>query len=306
MKTLIGVLALVALFVARVQGQVGSPRPPVIDIHVHSTNTTAPEVVNRMKDLNIRYVVVAGPAPDLLAWEKAIGAGRYLPSLTLPCPRGRALFVDRPCWEQPRDFPDTAWLRGELRSGQIKGLGEMVPQYLGIAPGEARFEPYWQLAEESDIPVFIHMGPGPPSAAYESSPYPIKFPDFRMALGDPLLLEDVLLRHKKLRIVVMHAGWPFLDSIVALLYAHPNVYVDVGALQAEFMVPRAAYYRHLRGLVEAGFGKRIVFGSDFPNQVASGIDAIVAADFLTEGQKADILCNNAARLLRLDDALCKP
>jgi hypothetical protein len=31
--------------------------------------------------------------------------------------------------------------------------------------------------------------------------------------------------------------------------------------------------------------KRIVFGSDFPNQVGSGIDAIVAADFLTTEQR---------------------
>ena len=127
-----------------------------------------------------------------------------------------------------------------------------------------------------------------------------------MAAGDPLLLEDVLLRHKKLRLLVMHAGWPFLDSMLALLYAHPNVYVDVGALQAEFMVPRASYYRHLRGLVEGGFAKRIVFGSDFPNQVEAGIDAIVAADFLSTEQKADILCNNAQRFLRLDVSVCKP
>jgi len=104
----------------------------------------------------------------------------------------------------------------------------------------------------------------------------------------------------------MHAGWPFLEPMLALLHAHPNVYVDVGALQAEYMVPRLAYYRHLRGIVESGFGKRIVFGSDFPNQVGPGIDAILAADFLNAGQKADILCNNAQRFLRLDTSVCMP
>ena len=68
-----------------------------------------------------------------------------------------------------------------------------------------------------------------------------------MALNDPLLLEEVLLRHKRLRVLLMHAGWPFLESTMALLHAHPNVYVDLGALQA---ASRPAYYRHLRGLVE--------------------------------------------------------
>jgi len=28
-----------------------------------------------------------------------------------------------------------------------------------------------------------------------------------------------------LRLYVMHAGWPFLDKMKALLYEHPQVYV---------------------------------------------------------------------------------
>ena len=125
-----------------------------------------------------------------------------------------------------------------------------------------------------------------------------------MAMGDPLLLEEVLLRHKRLRLFVMHAGWPQLDRMIALMHAHPNVYVDVAALQTQALVPRPGYYRHLRGLVEAGFAKRIMFGSDFPNQVGPGIDAVLAADFLNGEQKSDILCNNAARFLRLNPSPC--
>lgn len=109
-----------------------------------------------------------------------------------------------------------------------------------------------------------------------------------MAFGDPMLLEEVVLRHKRLRLFVMRAGWPQFESMAALLYAHPNVYVDVAALSAERVVPRAGYYRHLRALVENGFAKRIMFGSDFPDQVGPGIEAILAADFLTPEQKSDI------------------
>lgn len=54
-----------------------------------------------------------------------------------------------------------------------------------------------------------------------------------------------MLRHKRLRLYVMHAGWPEVESMAALLYAHPNVYVDVAALSSERIVPRAGYYRHL-------------------------------------------------------------
>jgi predicted TIM-barrel fold metal-dependent hydrolase len=62
----------------------------------------------------------------------------------------------------------------------------------------------------------------------------------------------------------------------------------------------------LRGLVEGGFGKRIVFGSDIPTAVASGIEAIRAAEFLTDEQKADILCLNATRFLRIAAGTCGP
>jgi hypothetical protein len=303
---------LVAMLVVLATGAVATaqpasaPRPPVIDMHVHSTNTTPDEARSRMTALNVRYLFVAAVATDLAAWSAALKADQFLPSLSFPCPGGKAAFVDRRCWDGAQDLPDLKWLREELRTGRIKALGELIPQYFGMFPADERLEPYWQLAEEFDIPVAIHLGPGPPGAGYESSPSPIKFPAFRATAGDPLRLEEVLVRHKRLRVLVMHAGWPRLESMIALLYAHPNVYVDVGALQAGFMVPRPSYYAYLKGLVDNGFARRIVFGSDFPNQVAPGIDAIMAVDFLTAVQKADILCGNAARYLRLSMSVCAP
>lgn len=300
------VLLVVTAMATLAAAQPGSPRPPVIDMHVHSTNTTPEEALARMKSLNIRYLFVAALLPDLPAWAAALKADQFLPSISFPCPGGKAAFVDRRCWEGAQDLPDLTWLREQVRAGRFKALGELIPQYFGMFPDDERLEPYWGLAEEFDMPVALHLGPGPPGAAYESSPSPVKFPAFRAAAGDPLRLEDVLLRHKRLRLLVMHAGWPRLESMIALLYAHPNVYVDVGALQAGFMVSRPSYYAYLRALVDNGFGRRVVFGSDFPNQVEAGLDAILAADFLSSAQKADILCGNAARYLRLDMSVCAP
>ena len=274
-------------------------------MHVHSTNSS-PRDLRRLDALNLRFLFVSSLEPDLHDWSETVDKARYLPALVFPCDGGSAPITGRACFERPGDFPDPVWLRKELKSGKIRGFGELSPQYLGISPDDPKFEPYWRLAEEFDIPVGIHMGPGPPGAAYESSPTPFKSPAYRMAFGDPLLLEGVLLHHKHLRLFLMHAGWPRLEPMLALLYAHPNVYVDVAALSARFMVPRASYYLYLRGLVEGGFAKRIMFGSDFPNQVGPGIEAILSADFLSQEQKSDILCNNAARFLRLETSVCDP
>src|SRR5262245_44694210 len=239
------ILAIAAQLLRSAAAQNVAPGPPVIDMHVHSTNTS-PQAIAA---LNLRYMFLSSLAEDLPRWAETYTGG-YLPALVFPCDSGHAPITGRPCFNTMTDFPDVSWLRKELESGHVKAFGELSPQYVGISPQDARFEPFWQLAEEFDIPVGIHMGPGPPGAAYDSNPVPYKSPSYRMGFGDPMLLEEVLLRHKRLRLFVMHAGWPQLDSMSALMYAHPNVYVDTGALSFESVVPRAGYYRHLRGLLK--------------------------------------------------------
>jgi uncharacterized protein len=101
----------------------------------------------------------------------------------------------------------------------------------------------------------------------------------------------------------MHAGWPMLDDLLALLRTHPQVYVEVGVIY--WALPRAEFHRYLQRIVEAGFGRRVMFGSDqmvWPGVIERAIRSIEAAPFLSPEQKRDILYNNAARFLRLSDA----
>ena len=293
MRWVLGLLA-GGLLSVTVFGQSGRSRPPVIDMHVHASAMIPPERAMAMFDsMNVRYIFLSGRPDTFRSWMGA-DASRFLPALSFPCLRS-------PCpFEGDGGFPDLTWLRDELKAGRIRALGEVISENAGISPADPRMEPYWTLAEESDVPVGIHMGAGPPGT------------DIPMVVGDPLLLEEVLLRHKRLRVFVMHAGWPRLESMIALMYSHPNVYVDVAALQIDTDIRRASYMGFLRGLAEAGFGKRIMFGSDFPNPPGSGgfaqagIDAILTAEFLTPEDKADILCGNAARFLRLGASVCRP
>ena len=178
---------------------------------------------------------------------------------------GRDLYFGRfTCFETGTEFPDIAWLRGEVQAGRIKAFGEMPPQFLGLAPNDSRLEPDLGTRRGIRHPGRHSLGPRTVRGSVRQSPMPRSHPDFRMAIGDPLLLEEVLLRHQRLRLSVMHAGWPRLESTLALLHAYPNVYVDTGGLHSDRILPRAAYYRYLNSLVEGGFGKRIMFGSDFP------------------------------------------
>ena len=70
-----------------------------------------------------------------------------------------------------------------------------------------------------------------------------------MRLTNPY--ENALTRHPKLRLYIVHAAWPMLDQIIALLYAHPQVYVDISLV--DWYVARKEFHFFLRRLVEAGF-----------------------------------------------------
>ena len=192
--------------------------------------------------------------------------------------------------------PPVDSVRAWIGNGRYVALGEILNQYRGITPDDERMAPYWALAEELDVPVGIHIGPGPPGTPY------LGFSEYRARHHSPLLLEEVLLRHPDLRVYIQHAGWPMLDDLMALMWAHPQVYVDLGVIS--FAFPRAEFHYYLRRLVGAGFGKRVMFGSDqmvWPEALEAGIEAIEAGAFLTEQQKRDILYNNAARFLRLSE-----
>jgi uncharacterized protein len=183
----------------------------------------------------------------------------------------------------------------ELRArGLLDVLGEVMAQYEGITPDDERLEPYWALAESLDIPVGIHIGPGGPGEPYRGSP------GYRARNSSVLGLEEVLVRHPRLRVYVMHAGYPFIADLRALLFAYPQVYVDISSIV--YTEPRAAFYDYLRQIVEAGYGDRVMFGSDqmiWPGIIEPSIATIEEAPFLTQAQKRDILYNNAARFLRL-------
>jgi len=288
------------------QSHAQTPPPPVIDVHMHAPPRAGlKDWLAMMESLNVRHAVLIGVPAQLDELTKA-APGRFIPSLMFPCEGGKTPSFGIQCFADGGEFPSVALVREKVKGGGLKALGELSAQYMGVAPNDPRLEPYFSLAEELDLPVGLHLGIGPPGVSYASSRFPPrKSPNYRGAAGDPFLLEEVLIRHPKMRLYVMHAAWPMRDAMLYLLYMHPQVYVDISVLQ--WAIPRAAYYSYLRDLVEAGFGQRIMFGSDGgPRHLKEGVQAIMEADFLTAEQKRDILYNNAARFFRLDEGSVRP
>jgi len=93
-----------------------------------------------------------------------------------------------------------------------------------------------------------------------------------------------------------------IDDLLAVMWTHPQVYVDVGIIS--YALPRAGFHAYLGRIVEAGFGQRVMFGSDqmvWPETLETAIQAVESATFLTAPQRRDIFYNNAARFLKLGE-----
>ena len=223
--------------------------------------------------------VLSGPAARVAAWARA-NPRRFI--------RGLSFRLGE------KDTPSPASLRAMHAKGELQVLGEVTNQYAGILPNDPPMEPYWALAEELDLPVGIHIGPGPSGAIYLGAT------GYRARMHSALTIEEVLVKHPKLRVYIMHAGYPMIDDLLAVLYAHPQVYVDVGIIV--YNQPRPAFYRYLQAIIDAGFTNRIMFGSDqmvWPGTIERAIAVIDEAPFLSSQQRRDIFYNNAARFLRL-------
>jgi uncharacterized protein len=293
--------------------------PPVIDVHVHAMDGSFPGVAamcpntskfmasdpkgkeepfgwvkepctpalypsapgEYMKDV---LAVVFGDPKSVQKWKDAAPA-RIIPgtSFTAGMGTGQHVALDE--------------LRKDFTSGGFKVMGEIGLQYEGISPSDPSVDAYFALAEELDIPVAVHMGTGGSGRANVTSP------KFRGSMGNPLLFEELLARHPKLRVQVMHAGYPMIEEMLTLLQANSHVYVDVAGLIWSY--PIKEVNRYIERLVDAGFEDRVMFGTDqllWPKLMAYSISIIQNADYLTTQQKRDILYNNAARFLRLDTA----
>ncbi|MBD7988188.1 amidohydrolase [Luteimonas sp. Sa2BVA3] len=287
---------LLAAATAAAQPYVG----PIIDMHLH-VGPAAPGAPNpvtgepttagtdaererltleRMRRHGIVLGLVSGPDAYMASMRRAGGdairAGAFMDD-------GRTR------------LPPPGVLREAFASGELSVLGEIGAQYHGLDAGAEWFEPYLALAEEFDLPVGIHTGLGPPGTPYGCCP------DFSVELGNPKLLEPMLKRHPKLRVWLMHAGWPWLQETKALMYVYPQLHADISVIN--WIIPRQEFHDYLQALMTAGLGDRLMFGSDqmvWPEAITLAVEGTDSAPFLTPAQKRAIFHDNAARFLRLD------
>ncbi|WP_300422101.1 amidohydrolase family protein [uncultured Hyphomonas sp.] len=285
------------------------PVAKIIDVHRHGTWPTGDDdayrsqMLSEMSQNGVRLAVISITDYDDVENWKNVAPDAFLVGVMLGCPRNLA----EPrynCFPADEGWVDIEWLRTMVEHGKIEAIHEVIPNYYGVSVGNPRYDPYFALAEEYDLPVGVHTQRGPPPKAINSMRSdPDCCPDYDPEMGNPALLRRVLERHPNLRVWIQHVGAgragsyePHWDETLALLRDYPQVNVDLSITNGP--LPIELYDESLRILIEAGFEDRIMMGTDnIPTALVLG--RLESIEWLSDDQREAILYNNAERFFQL-------
>ena len=171
----------------------------------------------------------------------------------------------------------------------------------GFYPNDARLIRTYELCSRSGVPVVIHTG--------------MKAVRWQwMKYNQPIYVDDVATNFPDLDIVMCHCGYPWTEEFITVAYTNPNIWVDLTFMERieETFLLTGFVEQTVHRLVNLIGAQRLLWGSEGPymslplygshdptNYQVSQDKLVKRFDFLSAKDKADILGNNAARLLKL-------
>ncbi len=162
------------------------------------------------------------------------------------------------------------------------------PTVQGFDPADPQFIPLWAAIEELGLPVLVHTGQTGVGAQLPGGW------GFRLALSNPLLLDDVATRHPDLQIIMAHPSVPWQDEAISVATHKGNTWIDLSGWSPKYF--SAALVRAARTYLK----HKVLFGSDFPALTPDRwLDDFRTLEF-PEDVSTGILRGNAVRLLGLD------
>ncbi len=161
------------------------------------------------------------------------------------------------------------------------------PSVQAFDPSDPVYTPLFGAIEELGLPIIVHTGQTGAGAQLPGGW------GFRLALSNPMLLDDVAARHPRLPIVLAHPSVPWQEEALAVATHKQNVWIDLSGWSAKYFSP---------GLVRAArtyLNHKMLFGSDLPALTPDRwLNDFAALEFPEEAVQA-ILKRNALRLLGL-------
>lgn len=244
-------ILLLSLSLLSCKNNSGDTDMEIIDVHAHASADTSAQF-SQWRKYGVKEVWFSS-SWDMLQLYKSKAPVDIRAGLMIPCPGGKVPYSGQVCYSDSVAFPDSAWVRHLMEKKRIDFLGEVLTQYAGISPDDPQMYPYYRLAIEYNLLVGIHTGLAGPDHGC---------PDFDSTMGNPALIEPVLLKFPNLKIWLMHAGGPYHEETIALMNKYPQVYADISVLCNPDIVPSEVFKEQLKNFIREGLEDRIMFGSD--------------------------------------------
>lgn len=170
------------------------------------------------------------------------------------------------CSIDPNDTDAVEQLDYCVKTLGLRGL-KLGPIYQNMHPHDARFQALFARAAQLEMPILIHQG-----TTFCSN--------VSLEYADPVLLQEVALKHPNLKMVIAHMGHPWIGETLVLIRKHPSLYTDISAL---YYRPWQ-FYNALILAQEYGVTHKLLFGSDYPvTTPASTQEALAKVNQFTEG-----------------------
>lgn len=253
----------------------------MFDVHIHGTK----EMQIQLKQLDEAgvYKAAISTSWNLQDSYRAKTKIKLLFGLMFPCPNGKVPYSLQPCFEQGEDWPSLSWVELQIQEGKIDFFGEVLSQYYGITSSDSLLFPYYALAEKYQLPIGIHTGGAGPGHGS---------PNFKMELGNPLLLEKIIAKFPNLKIWIMHSGDQYYKETIEIMLRNKLVYADISVISNPEIVTPARFESTMKAFIDNGLEDRIMFGTDNGN-INKVIGAVEALPFLSTAQKDKIFYLNA-------------
>jgi hypothetical protein len=134
-----------------------------------------------------------------------------------------------------------------IRARGFRGLS-LRPFMTGLPADDRRYYPFYEKCVELDVPVSIH------ASANWTTCRPSD-------LGHPRHFDVVACDLPELKLILSHAGYPWVLEACLLAWKHPNVYLELGAHRPKYFTAPGAGWEPLLRYGQTTIQDKILYGT---------------------------------------------
>jgi uncharacterized protein len=171
----------------------------------------------------------------------------------------------------------------------FRGLS-LRPFMIGLPAADRRYYPLYAKCVELDVPLSIHTSANWTTVAVND-------------LGHPRHIDTVAADFPELRIVMSHAGYPWVLEACLLAWKYPNVYLELAAHRPRYLTAPGTGWEPLLRFGQTTIADKVLFGTGWfllgrpPGQIVEEFRALPVAEDVMErwlGRNAEKLFSRPA------------